>query len=496
MVGKNRFSRLLKYLMSVAEVKNYTLSQQLQYDVSYISKWTSGQMLPSEKYEKKILRGISSCVVSECAENARDKLLADYQVKNGEELKMAIFDHLEAEYYYTKNSQENDSVNGELKINYFPEVTLSQYIAKMRHPVLRRVNSLEIVSALDIFAMNHEYRLQITQLENNRVEKGRGYPDVHYSMLVDIQKEHWDYIYDTIFLVYLLGKNCCVDFELYGGTQADGRAIFVVKEEYSISGMLLGRDHCISVVTSENPEICNTLYHNLTALCNREMLLFRRTTMQEMLTNNEYIHGMLSLKQSWIIGHLTEHFLPEDVFEEIVETLRKTKNGPIEPEQLRSVYHMTSRIIEESDIRILIYKTTFYNLIVERKVDFYNCKIQLSARQQKRCLEHFMDLVYNRSNVQVYMIEDKIITDLEYNDRHCLFLSEMVSYLRLDEAQNNLLLINRVDMREKFAKTFEVIWKSEEKGIVKNQEVIIANIQHVMQGIFTEKEVLTAEEKI
>ena len=39
MVEKNRFSRLLKQLMSVAEVKNYTLSQQLQYDVSYISKW-------------------------------------------------------------------------------------------------------------------------------------------------------------------------------------------------------------------------------------------------------------------------------------------------------------------------------------------------------------------------------------------------------------------------------------------------------------------------
>ena len=54
MAEKNRFSKLLKHLMSVAEVKNYTLAQELQYDVSYISKWTSGQMIPSEKYEKKI----------------------------------------------------------------------------------------------------------------------------------------------------------------------------------------------------------------------------------------------------------------------------------------------------------------------------------------------------------------------------------------------------------------------------------------------------------
>ena len=63
------------------------------------------------------------------------------------------------------------------------------------------------------------------------------------------------------------------------------------------------------------------------------------------------------------------------------KTTGEAKTGTVRPEQLRSVYRMTSRIIEESDIRILIYKTTFYNLIVERKIDFYNCKIQLNARQ-------------------------------------------------------------------------------------------------------------------
>ena len=67
MAEKNRFSRLLKYLLSVADVKNYALAQELQYDVSYISKWTSGQMLPSEKYEKKILEKISSYIVDECS---------------------------------------------------------------------------------------------------------------------------------------------------------------------------------------------------------------------------------------------------------------------------------------------------------------------------------------------------------------------------------------------------------------------------------------------
>ena len=49
MEEKNRFSSLLEQLMIIADVKNYTLASELQYDVSYISKWVSGRMLPAEK---------------------------------------------------------------------------------------------------------------------------------------------------------------------------------------------------------------------------------------------------------------------------------------------------------------------------------------------------------------------------------------------------------------------------------------------------------------
>ena len=60
MEQKNRFSTLLEHLMSTAELKNYTLAQELQYDVSYISKWVSGRMLPAKKTEKRVMEGISA----------------------------------------------------------------------------------------------------------------------------------------------------------------------------------------------------------------------------------------------------------------------------------------------------------------------------------------------------------------------------------------------------------------------------------------------------
>ena len=65
MKGKNRFSKLLSYLMDVAELKNYTLANELQYDVSYISKWVNGQMLPGAKTEKTVLQGIRLDTIEE-----------------------------------------------------------------------------------------------------------------------------------------------------------------------------------------------------------------------------------------------------------------------------------------------------------------------------------------------------------------------------------------------------------------------------------------------
>ena len=59
MEKKNRFSKLLEQLMMKADLKNYTLAQELQYDVSYISKWVSGRMLPAEKRSEKVLHVIS-----------------------------------------------------------------------------------------------------------------------------------------------------------------------------------------------------------------------------------------------------------------------------------------------------------------------------------------------------------------------------------------------------------------------------------------------------
>lgn len=121
MDDKNRFSILLEHLLEVAEVKNYTLAKRLQYDVSYISKWVSGRMLPAKKTEKRVMEGISACVVDEATDDGRDLLLREYSVSIPSDLKAAIYDNLIAEYDYLQEELDSGEArkNSIVKCNNF-----------------------------------------------------------------------------------------------------------------------------------------------------------------------------------------------------------------------------------------------------------------------------------------------------------------------------------------------------------------------------------------
>lgn len=483
MAEKNRFSRLLKYLMSVAEIKNYMLAQELQYDVSYISKWTGGQMLPSEKYVNKILIGISECIVNKCGQEALSGLMRDYQVDSKGDLKQALIDNLEAEYLYVydqKNTVKEEIVPGTL---FYPEIKLAKYITKMWHPVLRRINALDAVAVLDIFSMRREYQLQIAEGRNTHVPKGKQYQDVHYSMVIDVKQGKLDYTYDIVFLMDFLTRNSCVDFKIYGTEQAEGKVIFVVRDEYMISGMLTGDDHCISVMTSENPDYCRVMFRNLKAMCTQDRMLFKKTSMKEMILKYEYIYGLLAPRQQWLLGHLTEHFLPDDLFDEIVKQIENTQNLGVNIGELYSIHNISKNILKTVRVNLLVYRTAFYNLVIDNEIDFFDYKVRLTAEQTVRYLQYFVEFCSNRSDIEIKMAPGRLISDIKYDTKECIFLGDTISYFRLKAEYNNVFIIDRKDMEEAFGKMFKEFWQNKDGLLITDRETIFANINHVINGI-------------
>lgn len=318
MEDKNRFSILLEHLLEVAEVKNYTLAKRLQYDVSYISKWVSGRMLPAKKTEKRVMEGISACVVDEATDDGRDLLLREYSVSIPSDLKAAIYDNLIAEYDYLQ--EELDS--GEARIgpytDFWAELNMLQYLTKMAHPVLRRVSQLDIVAVMDLMEMAREYRLKVANLQNGQLVDQRSYDNVYFKLMIDISREKWDPIYDAALIINVLTNFSHIHFKLFGSTAAAGRAVFVVKGDFAITGLLVSHSRCAAVTATEDPQNCESLYDNFSKLCVRDDQLFRDTSMRQLISQYDYMHTLLASNLRWMFGHLNELLLPDDLFEEIL----------------------------------------------------------------------------------------------------------------------------------------------------------------------------------
>src|SRR5699024_10376518 len=111
-------------------------------------------------------------------QTVKQTLYNDYLVGTDHDLEMALYDHLSAEYNYVKNLKKSTGHDIAPKTSFFPELTLPQFVSKMCHPVLRRVKSLDIMCAMDILSMEHEYRLAIAGIQNSHLVNEGDYPNV------------------------------------------------------------------------------------------------------------------------------------------------------------------------------------------------------------------------------------------------------------------------------------------------------------------------------
>lgn len=483
MEKKNRFSTLLQQLMDTAGLKNYILAKELQYDVSYISKWVSGRMIPSEKSATQVLRGMSHCIVSSAGAEALAQLMQDYEVSIPSDLELAIYDNLAAEYAYCKDLQKRLGSSIAPETYYFADLDMPQFISQMRHPVLRRVKSLEIMASIDLMAIGWKYRLQIAGLDDSLPVDSHYYPNVHYSLLINTDVQDWDYLYNTIFLLNMLTYNLHIDFRLYSCPQSAGRVVFTVKDDFAITGMLAGGNHCMSVAVSENPQTCNTLYYYVSELCRREMLLFRRTAMADLLLRHLYAHTPLSPHPRWLLGHLTEHFLPDDLFEELLGQVSSSEALPTA--HLRHAHHLAKGVLAEAHIQLMIYASAFSELATVQELDFFGTKVKLTPKQQLCYLEHMRALLINQENLEPRLIYGRFVSDFQDIAKPTIFLSDVFSYLRLDNGmpQINLLILNRADVQTIFDNFYQQAWNFQKDVVISDRHAVVSYLQHVIQGI-------------
>lgn len=433
--------------MAIAELKNSILAKAVQYDDSYISKWISGKLLPTEKNHENTLQAISHCIVEALSEESTAQLLQEYQLQDINDLETAIYDNLESEYIYVKELQNSTGTEVAPKISYYPELTLDQFIFKMKHPSLRKVNSLNVYAIVDILNVDPNYQLLIAELNSAHGGRNLILPGVHFSLLMDLESAASTPAYTAGFLMNVMTNLSNIDFNLYSGSQAQRKLIFAIRDTYAISGMLVDSSHCLGITTIEDSDLTNELYHKIRLLCNKETLLIRKTTIPEMIHRFEYEQTLISQKQYCLIGHLTQ------------------------------------RILETTPIHLIIYASVLKDFTVTGELDFFGVRISLTISQRLRCLKNLEQLLNRLDLMHVCVLPEGILSDHQHIAHPTLFVSDSLCYLRLKKLtpEYNICIPNKIILDHIFEEFFDDVWDS---NIDKNSHnTVVAMIQHAIHAI-------------
>ena len=239
---KNRFSMLLDQMLTTTDIKQYTLAKELNYDTSYISKWLNGHMIPGEKSIEEVLHGISACIIKHGTPEGLNILAKGYMIENHDELGRAIYDQLLVEYQYVSRISTTVSDGIAPEIDMYPEMSVADFLRRLKHPVLR------IVSAVDLLSLNKEYQLEFASLRLENKESLREYPNVHYRLIIDVHDKEKESVVEQIMLLSnMMVKMSHISSEIYASDFASGKIIFSVREINSVSDIFLSIKFCIII---------------------------------------------------------------------------------------------------------------------------------------------------------------------------------------------------------------------------------------------------------
>lgn len=119
---------------------------------------------------------------------------------------------------YVKELQNSTGTEVAPKISYYPELTLDQFIFKMKHPSLRKVNSLNVYAIVDILNVDPNYQLLIAELNSAHGGRNLILPGVHFSLLMDLESAASTPAYTAGFLMNVMTNLSNIDFNLYSGS--------------------------------------------------------------------------------------------------------------------------------------------------------------------------------------------------------------------------------------------------------------------------------------
>lgn len=479
-IKTNAFGKRLEQLMLLSGQKNTALAEFLGYDVSYISKWIGAKSIPAIKNRDDILLKISTFIAQNLPNDAIGRVREIVNDDGGQELYLSIKESLFQAYNESLGIDSHVAEkHNDIEFIVAPGFSKIFFDEHLSHMSFQKEADISMV--VDLHSLEHSVKLKLAGIDKGHFRITKMRSDIRYHMSIYLNAEKMDIVYDTILMIHMLTGYSFIDFELYKSKNARGKLDYVVNGQYAILGSLKDNGQCRYITHVSDTGLANQLYQSYTAEENQENLLFQKSDMHKLLMNHTYMQSLLAPDVNWLLGHMTEQFIPNDLLEEILGT---AEDDWLHTEIVK-VHMLMNNVFEAKNINIMFYESAIYNFMLNGEMDFYNTRVIMGKQQRISCLEYMRKIVTEKNNIHISMIEGGFSDDFRYITNPCVFLSETVGYLRLENKNytNNILVVKDKELMGIFKTFYTEIWNNRCDVVTSDRNRILERIDYYISSL-------------
>lgn len=480
------FGRLIEKLIYFSGQKNYSLAVELGYDVSYISKWINSTMLPTSKNIKNICKNIADFTVDSARENSINEMIEYFSldVKESDSnkkqlLKEIIEVNLNQAYKFSSSklqkksySKSNPELNSLLQVN--PSLR-KKYLDDEVNSTLEKNGRSDIIILCNLFSLNKDDKIPIAGIRRGDVvDSFEG--DMNIKFLINFENNSDDIIFDIMLLLNMIRASDHYKFEFYSCDFSSKVLILCVKDKLIHTAIYNDNNKCLCTTVSNDINATKEMYDTLEDMANNQSIItFKKESSEDIILNQTYMAYIMGQDLKWIIGKMNELLMPSDLFLEISENVFGHKNDIMD--KLRKIDVILQKATYESNLKITIFESAIRKYASTGELDFFNIPIKLTMEQRERHLEYIKNIIENKRNISLKIIESSLISELKDSEKPTVYLSKSLSILKqgINNELKSYLLVKDKKLDAILDNFFETIW-NDKKDVVLEDEYKILEI--------------------
>ncbi len=444
------FGQLLSYLLTTSHQKSYVLASFLNYDVSYISKWVTGSMLPAAKHANSMCKEIATFIVDNTDDTTLNDLFILYPVGNKESLKDAIYQSLLTAYQLSgeiKRKSKSILISDENNSRTVANPHLQKLYMRFNPDSI--TNSLEkfnLAMMMDLFALGKEDKVSIAKTDAN-ANFIKHINEVHY--LVSLNQELIDDTFDALLITYLLNNYADLNFTMSHYKQVPCSLMLAIPNYYMHMSIVSQNHRAIISNTCQDKGVVNEMYDTILSIeqCFTKPMI-RSASLPDLIQDKHYLSFVISSNIRLYLTKMDELLLPDDVFEELLESIDAKKNNI---EEIKLLHNMFKSAMNSSNIKVAILDHCLQNYALTGTIDFYGNPLTTTIDQRERHLNYLMQIMKAENpSLQIYLTNQSSLKDFDNNFAPCMYLSDIFCYIRLRSCtkKNRTYVIEANELKE------------------------------------------------